>query len=93
LYSYSSISPTVSAQWEILNDGSDLKGPPSTIDFVNDVGWIAGSVSWYGYFCDVGFLLKTEDGGENWNSIEIDESWNIPMIDFISESNWLGNSK
>ena len=64
------------AQWEILNDG--FKGNINTIDFVNEnIGWIAG----YN-----GTLLKTTDGGDNWNTIPIDESWTIYQIDFINDS-------
>jgi photosystem II stability/assembly factor-like uncharacterized protein len=67
---------TLSAQWEILNEG--FKGSINTIDFVNDnIGWIAGSD---------GTLLKTSDGGENWNSIDIANSLNFYQIDFINES-------
>ena len=48
---------SLNAQWEILNEG--FKGSINTIDFVNEnVGWIAGSN---------GTLVKTIDGGENWN--------------------------
>ena len=66
----------ITAQWEILNEG--FKGHINTIDFVNDnVGWIAGSN---------GTLLKTTDGGENWNNVSINETWNINQIDFINES-------
>jgi len=68
----------LNAQWEIINDGSGLKGFINTIDFVNeDVGWIGGNV---------GTLLKTTDGGENWNSISINDSLNINQIDFIDNS-------
>ena len=50
----------------------------TTIDFINDdIGWIAG---------DNGTLLKTVDGGENWNTIQLDEDWDISMIDFINDS-------
>ncbi len=68
----------LSAQWEIINDGSDLKVPINTIDFVNeDIGWIAGRN---------GTLLKTTDGGENWNTINIPDSISIKHIDFLNES-------
>jgi photosystem II stability/assembly factor-like uncharacterized protein len=66
----------LTAQWEILNEG--FKGSINTINFVNDnVGWIAGNN---------GTLLMTTDGGENWNSILINENWNIDKIDFVNES-------
>ena len=46
-------------QWEILNEGGDF----ISIGFVNDeVGWIVY----------VGALLKTEDGGNTWQSLPID---------------------
>ena len=79
------ISTKVYAQWEILNEGT--KGGFNTIDFVNEnVGWIAG---------DKGTLKNTQDGGENWNAITINEEWNISTIDFITESiGWLiGNDE
>ena len=70
------ISSCTIAQWEILNEG--FKGSFNTIDFVNEnTGWIAGSN---------GTLLKTTDGGENWFTIPLDESWNINQIDFINDS-------
>ncbi|MEJ2617948.1 MAG: YCF48-related protein [Ignavibacteriaceae bacterium] len=70
----------LNAQWEILNEG--FKGTIYTIDFVNEnTGWLAGYI---------GNLLKTTDGGENWISIEIEESWNINQIDFINDSTGWG---
>jgi photosystem II stability/assembly factor-like uncharacterized protein len=74
----------LSAQWEIINEG--FKGWTNTIDFVNEnVGWIAGSS---------GTLLKTTNGGENWNPLAIDESWNMNQIDFLNESvGWAIGSK
>jgi photosystem II stability/assembly factor-like uncharacterized protein len=76
---------SLNAQWEIVNEG--FKGWINTIDFVNEnVGWIGGG--W------PGTLLKTNDGGENWITIQIDESWNISQIDFINESvGWAIGSK
>jgi len=69
---------SLEAQWEIINDGPDLLGFLNTIDFVNeDVGWIGGNV---------GTLLKTTDGGENWNTINISDSISFKQIDFINES-------
>ena len=60
-------------QWDILNEGGDF----NAIDFVNEqVGWVAGK----------GTLLKTEDGGETWNSLPLDDKWYISLIDFISDS-------
>jgi photosystem II stability/assembly factor-like uncharacterized protein len=65
----------ISAQWEIINEGPGLI---TSIDFVNDdVGWMAG----YN-----GTLLKTSNGGEDWNSIDIADSINFSQIDFINES-------
>jgi len=70
-----SLLTNLNAQWEILNEG--FKGGLNTIDFVNEnVGWIAG---WGGT------LLKTTDGGENWNITSINENWYINQIDFINE--------
>jgi photosystem II stability/assembly factor-like uncharacterized protein len=67
---------SLNAQWEILNEG--FKGSINTIDFVDEyIGWIAGSN---------GTLLKTNDGGENWDTVPIDENWDITQIDFINES-------
>jgi photosystem II stability/assembly factor-like uncharacterized protein len=62
-------------QWEILNDGGDFK----SIDFINDeVGWIVGE----------GTLLKTEDGGDTWNTITlpITEDLDLIKIDFINDN-------
>ena len=70
------VSQICFAQWEILNEG--FRGSINTIDFVNDnIGWIAGRN---------GTFLKTTDGGENWNSIPINENWHINQIDFINET-------
>ena len=70
------ISTKIYAQWEILNEGA--KGEFRAIDFVNEnFGWIAG---------ENGTLINTQDGGEIWNTISINEEWNISMIDFITES-------
>ena len=30
--------------------------------------------------------MKTEDGGETWNFLPIEENYSIQMIDFINES-------
>jgi len=71
-------------QWEILNEG--IMERLYTIDFVNEnVGWIAGR----------NILLKTEDAGENWISIPIEENLIIGIspgvaeertIDFVNDS-------
>jgi photosystem II stability/assembly factor-like uncharacterized protein len=60
-------------QWEMLNKGMGLE--TRTIDFVNkNVGWITG----------YGTLMKTEDGGETWFSLNV--SLNICDVDFVNES-------
>ena len=60
-------------QWEILNEGILYR----SIDFINDqLGWIAGE----------GTLLKTEDGGETWNFVTMDSTWNFGKIDFVNET-------
>jgi len=62
-------------KWKILNEGLDRR--VNTIDFVNEnVGWIAGNRT----------LFKTEDGGDFWNPIPIDENWEFQEIDFVDES-------
>jgi len=67
---------SLQGQWEILNEG--VKGDINTIDFVNDnIGWIGGSD---------GLLLKTQDGGQTWQSIPLDKNWSINKIDFLDES-------
>jgi photosystem II stability/assembly factor-like uncharacterized protein len=61
------------SQWNILNEG---KGSFGFIDFVNDdVGWIYGQNMW-----------KTEDGGETWSYIPVEENIGFEKLDFISES-------
>ena len=42
----------------------------------DDVGWMAAG----------GSLLKTEDGGETWESIPLDDNISINLFDFINES-------
>jgi len=60
-------------KWEILNAGEVCH----SIDFINDkVGWMAGD----------GMLLKTEDGGDTWKSLQIDPEWNIYTVDFVNEN-------
>lgn len=60
-------------QWQIINEGFSGRA----IHFVNEnTGWMAG----------YGTLLKTTDGGENWNSIPIDENWWIGRLAFINET-------
>jgi photosystem II stability/assembly factor-like uncharacterized protein len=60
-------------QWEILNAG----GVYHSIDFVNDkVGWMVGD----------GTLLKTEDGGDTWESLTIDPKWVLFFVDFVNEN-------
>ncbi len=67
------------AQWEILNEG--MEGDLSTMDFVSEkIGWAAGE----------GTLIKTEDGGQSWFRLPIDEAldinWDIRNIDFVNDS-------
>ena len=63
-------------QWEVLNKNGSFRA----IDFINkDIGWLAG---------DQG-ILKTEDGGNTWHKIWINETVNyedFDKIDFINES-------
>jgi len=64
---------TVHGQWDILNEGGDF----STIDFANDsIGWIVGG----------GNILKTEDVGNTWNKISLNDNIYIAELDFINES-------
>ncbi len=71
---------SLNGQWEILNKGQFVR----SIDFVNDdIGWIAGSDK----------LLKTEDGGESWYSIPIDEDWSIQRIEFINDTLGWGDAR
>jgi photosystem II stability/assembly factor-like uncharacterized protein len=77
----------VQGQWEILNDGiyGRLDLDLNIIDFINeDIGWISTGPA----------LLKTEDGGETWHYIYLDEDLSIGSIDFVSDTvGWaLGSS-
>lgn len=68
------IATNLKGQWEILNEG--VNGVVNSIDFVNEnVGWIACLHS----------ILKTEDGGETWKSIYLDDQLRIYHIDFYNE--------
>jgi len=65
--------------WEILNEGGNFH----TIDFVNEkVGWLAG----FDWNTEEGILLKTENGGETWNSIIGMDELYFAKIDFLNES-------
>ncbi len=73
-------------QWEVLNKG--IKGGLSSVDFIDDdTGWMAGGE---------GLFMNTKDGGLTWNSIPINEEWDIENIDFINETDgwaigWAGD--
>src|SRR3990172_350030 len=70
------LSSALFGRWDILNEG--VKGSLNTVDFVNEnVGWLAGSN---------GLLLKTEDGGQEWLPIKMNEHWTITVIDFLNDS-------
>ncbi|KAA3617496.1 MAG: T9SS C-terminal target domain-containing protein [Calditrichaeota bacterium] len=66
----------VQAQWEILNVGPN--GNPRDIDFVGEQdGWIASENS----------LLKTTDGGESWQELNL--NWRLNSIDFVTtQTGW-----
>jgi len=73
LCAFFNLNAQENGKWEILNEGGSYR----TIDFINDqVGWIAGE----------GTLLKTEDGGDTWNFIEMDSLRDILKIDFVNET-------
>src|SRR4030043_1509700 len=62
-------------QWEILNQGTS--GSLNTIDFVSEnIGWVNG---------EEGILYKTEDRGETWRSLPLDENRLVGLFDFINE--------
>jgi photosystem II stability/assembly factor-like uncharacterized protein len=64
-------------RWEQLTGWETGQFPLNTIDFVNEnIGWIGSDDA----------LLKTEDGGETWTSIPLDENIGFDLIDFIDES-------
>jgi len=66
----------LNAQWKIIQDG--FIGGANNLDFVNDsVGWING---WGNV------IHKTNNAGENWNSILLDDNMYLYDIDFINES-------
>ena len=68
------ISPLY-GQWEILYQGI---GVVKNIDFVDDqIGWISGKQ---------GTLLKTENGGQTWRFLPLDERWDFHLIDFYNKS-------
>jgi photosystem II stability/assembly factor-like uncharacterized protein len=71
------INAQENGKWEILNE----PGWFGTIDFVSEqAGWITRN----------GALLKTEDGGETWQSIHVEIE--LESIDFINESvGWAKN--
>jgi len=53
------------------------EGTIHAIDFVDDeVGWLASQ----------DYLLKTEDGGQNWHQLPANTGWEFLFIDFINES-------
>ncbi len=63
-------------QWEFVNEGFGLD--ISNMDFANAfTGWVAGRDG----------IHKTDDGGENWNSLPSNVS-NFDKIDFINS--WVG---
>jgi photosystem II stability/assembly factor-like uncharacterized protein len=60
-------------KWEILNRG--FLGDNFSIDFVSeDVGWLSSS----------NVLLKTENSGQTWTTLPLDENWIFEKIDFVS---------
>jgi len=64
---------TVAGQWDILNESGYFEG----IDFINDeVGWIKSQDR----------FLKTEDGGETWESIILNNNLKFSLFDFINDS-------
>lgn len=66
------LSQFLFAQWEVITNGQypDIQ----EIDFpTNEIG----------YACGTNFILKTTDGGDNWNKIETD--YDFKTIDFPSE--------
>ncbi len=67
------LSTVCSAQWEILNQSESF----TAVDFINSrTGWLAG----------YGSLMKTENGGGNWEFLPTSREWNIIMMDFVNES-------
>lgn len=65
------ISNTVIAQWEIISNGQ--------YPTINAIDFPTESI---GYACGENFILKTLDGGDNWEYIEI--NYNFISIDFVS---------
>jgi|GEM_PF-4818603 len=64
----------VCAQWEVINEGNLIY----SIDFVNEnTGWATGSGN---------HILKTTDGGDNWEVIKLNEEWTIGVLKFYNES-------
>jgi photosystem II stability/assembly factor-like uncharacterized protein len=62
--------------WEVLNEGMAVAF--NAYNFINEnIGWIA---------TEDGSLLKTTDGAETWNKIEMNETWYFSQIDFITDS-------
>jgi photosystem II stability/assembly factor-like uncharacterized protein len=72
-------SSFVDAQWnQIFNSNNSLYG----IDFISpSTGWVVG---------DLGVILKTTDGGQNWNTQPIGSQTLLVAVDFIDSMNgWI----
>ena len=75
LTTFINVNAQETGQWDVLNEG--IEGWPEDIKFVDEnIGWISG----------VNTLLKTEDGGETWIAIPLDENWHFRKFDFLNES-------